>query len=146
VILFERYPASDAGESGVPEDGIGGQASMNGPDFSHVNSMKKAEDLVRRGEVERLLLLPSEFGGEEIPENVAYVPAGIVAIKKGIDRNVIGPLVSAGKVTRYHASPEYHGDSFIPIAIKIEASDPAAFSTVINIWGQALGRDGVKTG
>jgi hypothetical protein len=38
-------------------------------------------------------------------------------------------------------SPEYQGKSFIPIAIKIVASDPGEFSTTINIWGEALARD-----
>jgi hypothetical protein len=113
---------------------------MQGPDFSHVSSVQKAEELVRSGELERVLLLPAEFGGTEVPQNVTYVPAGIRAIKENIDRNIIGPLVSAGTITRYRASPEYQGDSFIPIAIKIAASQPGAFSTVINIWGEALGR------
>ena len=119
---------------------------MQGPDFSHVNSVKAAEDLVRRGDIERLLLLPSEFGGVEVPENVIYVPTGIGAMKERIDRNVVGPLVAEGKITRYSAVPEYQGDSFIPIAIRIEASDPGAFSTVINIWGEALNRNGPNAG
>jgi hypothetical protein len=96
---------------------------MPGPDFSQVNSVKKAEELARRGEVQRLLLVPSEFGGKEVPENVVYVPAGFRSVKEQIDRNIIMPLVAEGKITRYRALPEYQGDSFIPIAIKIEASD-----------------------
>lgn len=97
---------------------------MNGPDFSHVTSVQQAEDLVRRGDIERLLLLPSEFGGVEVPENVVYIPAGISALKERIDQ----------------------GDSFIPIAIRIEASDPGAFSTVISIWGDALNRGAATAG
>jgi hypothetical protein len=111
-----------------------------GPDFSEVDSRQKAEDLFRKGDLEKVLLLPAEFGGADIPHNVVYVPVGLGAIKAGIDRNVIGPLIAEGKVTRYAATPEYQGASFIPIAIKVEASDPAAFSTVINIWGEALRR------
>ena len=111
---------------------------MSGPDFSTVDTRKKAEDLFRKGALEKLLLLPTEFGGVEVPENVVYVPVGIAAIKTRIDGKIIGPLVAEGKVTRYVASPEYQGASFIPIAIKIQASDPASFSTVINIWGEAL--------
>ncbi|WP_255209052.1 hypothetical protein [Paraburkholderia youngii] len=41
-----------------------------------------------------------------------------------MDRNIVAPLVQSGKVTRYKATPEYQGTSFIPIAIKVEASEP----------------------
>jgi hypothetical protein len=113
---------------------------MHGPDFSQVKSVKQAEDLVRRGEVERLLLLPQEFGGKDVPENVVYVPAAIRLLKEQIDRDVIRPLIAERKITRYRALPEYQGDSFIPIAIKLEAWDPGAFTNAINIWGEALNR------
>src|SRR5262245_10735432 len=96
-----------------------------GPDFSRIDSEAKAIELFRRGDLEKLLLMPLEFGGEDGPGNVLYVPVGVAAIKASIDANIIGPLVAEGKVTQYVAEPEYQGDSFIPIAIKITASDPA---------------------
>src|SRR5262245_28652488 len=114
--------------------------AANGPDVSDIDSQKKAEELFRRGDLEKLFLMPLEFGGADIPQNRLYVPVGMAAIKSGIDNNVIAPLVSAGKVTQYTATPEYQGESFIPIAIKIVASDPGEFSATINIWGEALGR------
>ncbi len=113
----------------------------NGPDFSGIDSREKAEELFRRGELEKLFLMPLEFGGEDSPLNMLYVPVGVAAIKSGIDNNVIGPLASEGKVSNYKAVPEYQGGSFIPIAIKITAWDPGEFSTTINIWGEALGRE-----
>jgi hypothetical protein len=109
-----------------------------GPDFSMIDSKAKAEALLQRGELERLFLVPSTFGGRDVPENVLLVPVGIVAIKAGIDADVIAPLVSAGKVSRYRAIPEYQGDSFIPAAIVITASDPEHFETTINVWGDRL--------
>jgi hypothetical protein len=112
-----------------------------GPDFSGIDSQAKAEELFRRGKLERLFLMPLEFGGDEIPHNVLYVPIGVAGMKSGIDNNVIAPLVAEGKVTQYTATPEYQGDSFIPIAIKIIASNPGRFTTTINIWGEALTRD-----
>jgi hypothetical protein len=112
----------------------------SGPDFSAVNSLAKAQELFRKGQLEKLFLMPLEFGGQDIPQNVLYVPIGVAGIKSGIDNNVIAPLVAAGKVSQYHAKPEYQGDSFIPIAIKITASNPGNFSTSINIWGEALSR------
>jgi hypothetical protein len=70
----------------------------------------------------------------------SYVPQGFVAIKADIDTNVIRPLVADGKITEYRATPEYQGKSFVPIAIKIVASNPGSFTTTINIWGEALAR------
>lgn len=112
----------------------------NGPDFSMVDSRAKAEELFRRGELEKLFLMPLEFGGQDVPLNFLYVPVGVAAIKSGIDNNVIGPLAAEGKINHYKAVPEYQGKSFIPIAVTITASDPGHFTTTINIWGEALTR------
>jgi hypothetical protein len=112
-----------------------------GPDFSEIDSREKAEVLFRRGDLEKLFLMPLEFGGQDIPVNTLYVPVGLADIKAGIDNNVIGPLAAEGKITKYRATPEYQGKSFIPIAISILASEPGEFSSTINIWGEALTRD-----
>lgn len=112
-----------------------------GPDFSVVDSQAKALELFERGDLEKLFLMPLEFGGTDNPLNTLYVPVGVADIKAGIDSNVIGPLAAEGKITKYTASPEYQGTSFIPIAIKIVASDPGEFTTTINIWGEALSRE-----
>jgi len=112
-----------------------------GPDFSSIDSREKAEALLRRGELETLYLMPLELGGADIPPNVVYVPLGVAELKAGVDNNVIGPLVEEGTLTSYTATPEYQGRSFIPIAIRIVASDPGHFSTTINIWGEALTRE-----
>jgi hypothetical protein len=112
----------------------------HGPDFSNVNTKDKSEAGCQSGELEKLLLLPADFGGTEDPRNVVYVPRGFVAIKANIDNNIVKPLIAEGKVTRYEAVPEYAGKSFIPIAIKIVASNPGSFTSDINIWGKALER------
>jgi len=114
---------------------------MQGPDFSNVDSQAKAEEMFRNGNLEKLFLMPLEFGGQDHPLNVLYVPVGVAAIKAGIDLNVIGPLASEGKFNQYKAEPEYQGKSFIPIAIKVTAWDPGQFTSTINIWGEALARD-----
>jgi hypothetical protein len=113
----------------------------DGPDFSGIDSQAKAMELFRKGVLEKLFLLPLEFGGQDIPQNVLYVPLGVAGVKSRIDNNVIGPLVSEGKITQYKAEPEYQGNSFIPIALKITAWNPGEFSTTINIWGDALARE-----
>ena len=111
-----------------------------GPDFSGIDSKAKAEELFRTGDLEKLYLFPLEMGGEEIEPNMLYVPIAVADVKSGIDNNVIGALAAEGKITQYKAEPEYQGNSFIPIAIKITAWNPGQFTTTINIWGEALGR------
>ncbi|TWU50742.1 hypothetical protein Poly51_40350 [Rubripirellula tenax] len=112
-----------------------------GPDFSDVDSLAKAQKLCADGTLEKLYLMPLDFGGQDIPPNILYVPVGIADIKHGIDTNVIGPLAADGSITQYAAEPEYRGDSFIPMAINIRAWEPREFNTQINIWGEALERE-----
>jgi hypothetical protein len=112
-----------------------------GPDFSNVDTREKALMLVEKGQLEPLYLMPPEFGGPEDPRNVVYVPIGIAEIKRSTDLNIIAPLVESGDIQKYSAVPEYRGRSFVPMAIKIEASDPKRFECEINIWGEALDRE-----
>ncbi len=109
-----------------------------GPDFSAVDSLEKAEELHRQGVLHKLLLMPAEFGGAEIPENVVFVPVFAVELKAQIDLDVIRPLIEQGTVRRYSAAPEYEGNSFIPCSIRIVASDPGQFEASVAIWGKAL--------
>jgi hypothetical protein len=110
----------------------------SGPDFSEIDSQKKAVEMFRRGKLEKLFLMPLEFGGQDIPDNVLYVPIGVAAAKGRIDNGIIAELVRKGKVSQYTANAKYQGESFIPIAIEIVASDPGKFTTTIAIWGDAL--------
>jgi hypothetical protein len=109
-----------------------------GPDFSHVDSLEKAEQLAARGELARLHLFPVEFGGVDDPRNLVYVPPFVVDLKHGIDTNIVRPLIEQGQVRSYEATPQYEGASFVPSAIEIRASDPENFQTSLKIWGEAL--------
>jgi hypothetical protein len=110
----------------------------SGPDFSHVDSQDKAEQLASRGELARLHLVPPEFGGTDDPGNLVYVPSFVVELKQETDANVIAPLVREGRVRSYAATPRYEGTSFVPVSIEIRASDPGDFETSLRIWGPAL--------
>jgi hypothetical protein len=114
--------------------GIGG----NGPDFSAIDSKAKAEDLFQKGELKKLFLMPLEFGGEDFGMNVVYVPEFAAEMKANIDSNIIKPLADQGKIKHYQALPQYQGNSFIPCAIKIVASEPGNFVNLIRIWGDGL--------
>lgn len=112
-----------------------------GPDFSHVTSEATAVKMAAGGLLEKVFLLPPEFGGQDIPPNVVYVPVGMGQVKQHVDLGIVRQLVQDGKVTQYTATPEYAGESFIPIALTIVAHSPGSFTTTINLWGEALLRD-----
>ncbi len=109
-----------------------------GPDFSKINSIKKAEKMYRKGELEKLHLVPIDFGGPDSAENTVYVPVGTAEIKENIDFNIIEPMVAEGSVSHYSASLDYQEDSVIPISIDIEVTQPGSFSSQIAVWGEAL--------
>lgn len=109
-----------------------------GPDFSDVDSQAKAHALFQAGKLEKLFLMPACLGGDDNPLNTLYVPIGIGAAKARIDDDVVFPLAESGEVTQYKAEPQYQGNSFIPIAVRIRAYNPGEFTTTIHIWGDAL--------
>lgn len=117
----------------------------NGPDFSDVDSVAKADALFQQGTLEKLFLMPPCFGGEDHPLNTLYVPLGITAMKDRIDTHTVAVLVKEGKITQYSAKPEYQGKSVIPIAVTVTATEPGSFTATINIWGDALLRDSTAT-
>jgi hypothetical protein len=114
------------------------RAPSKGPDFRSIDSQAKAMELAKSGQLKKLLLLPPEFGGKDIPPNWVLVPDWVVEKKSETDNNIVRPLAAEGKVTRYQALPQYQGKSFIPNAITIVASDPGSFTMTIAIWGDAL--------
>jgi len=109
-----------------------------GPDYRHIDSREKAEELCRRGELRKILLLPAEFGGQDILANVVYVPAFAAELKSRIELNTVKPLAQNGQIRRYTATPEYEGRSVIPSLIRILATDPGRFEGSIPIWGEAV--------
>jgi hypothetical protein len=110
-------------------------------DLAAVDTREKAEALLRTGALEKLFMRPVEFGGEDHPLNTLPVPPAVVNRKAAIDLEVIGPLIVAGKVTKYSAKPEYQGKSVVPISLTITVSDPETYQFPIAIWGSALDRE-----
>ena len=75
-------------------------------DFSDVSSREQAERLVGEGRLARILLFPAEFGGEDIPPNVTFVPPAVAPIREAL----IGTLtrfIEEGLIDRMTVSPEY---------------------------------------
>jgi hypothetical protein len=109
-----------------------------GPDYSAVTSREHVADLTAKGELIAMLMMPEALGGRAVPENLLYVPPFVAELKIQTDERVIYPMIRAGNVTRYNVEPVYSGRSFVPIAVKIHASEPGKFSTTIRIWGDGL--------
>lgn len=87
-----------------------------------------------------MLLLPEIFGGDDDPVNIVFVPPFAAHLKQRADEDIIQPMAEQGKITRYNAAPSYSGNSFVPIAVTVEASDPGEFTQTIGIWGDGLTR------
>ena len=108
------------------------------PNYRRVDSRAKAEALRTRGALEKVLLLPPLFGGQDVPANTVYVPTFAAALKVRLDMNTIAELARKGQVTRYTATPEYEGTSVVPSRIHVVAEDPGHFAGTIAIWGDAV--------
>ena len=102
-----------------------------GPDFSDINCKEKAEARLQSGELEKLLLLPADFGGTDDPRNIVYVPRGFVAAKRDIDANIVKPLIESEKITEYQATPEYYLRGRYPAWFRLDEDiAPCAVATL----------------
>ena len=105
------------------------------PDFSHVNSIEKAAELAKRGELYPLYLLPLRFNGEESARNRLFVPQVTVELKERYD-DMVESLLVEEKVNGYSCTPEYKGESVVPAKLTLTAKKDgeAMFSETIQIW------------
>lgn len=107
-----------------------------GRDYSHITSLDAANVLVEKGELFTILLFPAEFGGEDIPENVVYVPRGIPEIKDQTTDTLIR-YFKEGLIDNLTVSPEYKSKSLVPSRIIIKAdhsSKAGSFEPTIEVW------------
>ncbi len=81
---------------------------------------QEVDSLLSRGLVERVFLLPREFGGIDDPRNVTYLPPLPAAQKRAFDARVRA-RVESGQALTYRARPEYDDDSLVPARLHLEA-------------------------
>ncbi|HEY5744425.1 MAG TPA: hypothetical protein VIS99_18005 [Terrimicrobiaceae bacterium] len=112
--------------------------TLVGPDYSGLTSLEKVKTLEEQGELVQLLLLPVEFGGSDVINNIVYVPSFVLWEKMRIDQEIIVPLIKSGNVSQYSARPIYDGKSIIPSKLIITATEPGKFKAEIEIWGSAI--------
>lgn len=89
-------------------------------DFSLITSLKAAEEACLHGDLIKILLLPAELGGRDIPENVVYVPPHVYEIKE----HSTAELLSAVRMGMREVAvvPVYRGASVVPAKISITAA------------------------
>lgn len=104
-------------------------------DFNNITSNEKALELVNKGVLEQLYLMPLRFNGEESETNRLFVPPFVVTLKNRYD-DMVEELLRKGQVNGYACTPTYKGDSFIPSKLTIEAKKDgeSIFTETINIW------------
>jgi len=104
-------------------------------DFTGIDFHEKVEELVKKGTLVPLYLMPLRFGGAEGVENRVYAPTEAVALKDRFDDRV-EELLAAGKVSGYACEPQYRDKSFVPCAVKVIARKDGVdvLTETIHIW------------
>lgn len=91
------------------------------PDYAQVSSLDQAQALTATGQLAKLLMFPTEFGGEDVAMNVVYVPPRTV--KQRIPHiQTLRAWVQEGAVNNLNVRPEYKGASLVPARIHMTAS------------------------
>jgi hypothetical protein len=109
-------------------------------------SREELDSLLARGLVEKILMLPAEFGGPDASRNRRYLPPEPAARKRAIEAD-IRRRIEGGEVLYYRVTPEYDSDSFVPAQLRIEAAKEGggnAFEEVLDVksyrtWQQESG-------
>ncbi|PWJ69419.1 hypothetical protein B0O40_1787 [Ruminococcaceae bacterium R-25] len=103
--------------------------------FEEIDSIGKAQEECKKGNLERMYIMSPIFGGTADPHNILYVPVGINKIKEGMD-NTLADLVEQGKTSSFNCKPEYKGKSVIPSRITITSGKDGVevFKQTIEIW------------
>jgi hypothetical protein len=103
------------------------------PDYSHIDSQDKAQQLCVQKKLVKLHLMPLDWGGEDVALNTIYVPDFVLEQKARID-GMIEEMLEAGHNLSYAASPEYKGNSFVASKLVIKASGDREMEVTIEIW------------
>ena len=106
------------------------------PDFADYQTLPSVRALAGEGKLVKLLLFPAEFGGEDVPANVVYVPNEAAAAHNAIV-GTLRKMVKDGSLDRMEVKPVWKGKSFVPGAIRFHAWHSAkagSFDPEIVVW------------
>ncbi len=105
-------------------------------DYSEVTSLDIAARWAADGRLARILLFPSELGGEDVPPNVSYVPPSALP-RRAAAIEALSEEAEQGLIDRMDVRPDYAGRSFVPTRLRFAASHSATghrFARVVEIW------------
>ena len=91
-----------------------------------VEAQNELNDLLKQKKVQKILLLPEIFGGQDIPQNVTYVPLKCVSIIKKIEKKVEKYVLKNDVSVKYSVKPHFDDSiklSYIPVKLEILVSD-----------------------
>ncbi len=106
------------------------------PDFANYQTLPSVRALAGEGKLVKLLLFPAEFGGEDVPPNVVYVPVK-AASAHGTIVGTLRRMIREGSLDRMEVKPVWKGKSFVPGAIRFHAWHSAkagSFDPEIVVW------------
>jgi hypothetical protein len=113
-------------------------AAAAAPDFSTVDSIAKAEALVRRHRLVPVLFYPKEFGGADDPQNRGYLPPWAAETRARLVATMTR-MAEAGDVNRFAVDLGYSGDSIVPTRLTMRAwhssrKKRGLFEPTIDVW------------
>jgi hypothetical protein len=100
-----------------------------------INSRESAEQQRMVGKLRKVLLLPEELGGEDIPTNVTYLPPVSADAKDEITKQVLEAL-GRQEIDRITVTPEYRGESFVPAKLNVDIwrGQSIVRTRVVEVW------------
>lgn len=103
--------------------------------FEEIDSVEKAKEECRKGNLERMHIMSPIFGGSDEDFNILYVPVVVNRIKEGYD-DILADLVEQGKAKSFNCKPEYKGKSVVPSKITIVSGKDGVevFKQTIDVW------------
>lgn len=106
----------------APGSRVAAQEAIPGaPDLSEVTTKAAARRLVRQGRLVEISLFPTELGGPDDPQNVAYITPEAA----GARATAIGTLrrfLEDGQIDQLDVTPDYKGESIVPSRIVMTAT------------------------
>lgn len=106
------------------------------PDFAQVATLDQAKALEAKGQLAKLLMFPSEFGGEDVAMNVLYVPPRTVW-QRTAHIETLRAWIQEGAVNSLDVRPEYKDTSVVPSRIHMNASHSKSGeqrSLTLEVW------------
>ena len=104
-------------------------------EYSYISSLARAEISCKEGHLKKAFLLPTEFGGEVVPENIVYLPPDAWDMKNQTTAELHDAIASG--MSDIQILPEYLGASFVPAKLIVTAARPGhapEYRNEIWIW------------